>query len=134
MDDRRSAGDDFLWSGWVVGCAPLLALNIVNLVVGAVTFSLHGNNPFRSVLFGSVTATQLAAVLILGLYVYCLPYSLTVVLRNGLRGLGASMTIVFGILWRLPFAGGGKSTSPSQRFRLNASRRSSATSSGRSSR
>jgi hypothetical protein len=87
----------FLWSGWLVGCAQLLALTIVNLVVGAVTLSHYGNNPFHSVLFGSVTARQLVAVLILGLYVYCLTYSLTVVLRNGLRGLGASMAIVFGI-------------------------------------
>ncbi len=87
----------FVWTGWVVGCAQLLAIDIVNLVVGAATLSHYGKNPFHSVLLGSVTASQLTAVLILGLYVYCLAYSLTVVLRNGLRGLGASMAIVFGV-------------------------------------
>jgi hypothetical protein len=87
----------FVWTGWSVGCAQLLAVDIVNLAAGAATLSHHGKNPFHSVLFGSVTAPQLAGVLILGLYVYCLTYSLTIVLRNGLRGLGASMAIVFGV-------------------------------------
>lgn len=87
----------FVWTGWVVGCAQLLAVDFVNLAVGAATLSHYGKNPFHSVLFGSVTASQLTAVLVLGLYVYCLTYSLTIVLSSGLRGLGASMAIVFGV-------------------------------------
>jgi hypothetical protein len=87
----------FVWAGWVVGFVQLLAVDVVNLAVGAATLSRYGNNPFHSLLFGSVTGSQLTAVLVLGLYVYCLTYSLTVVLRNGLRGLGASMAIVFGV-------------------------------------
>jgi hypothetical protein len=31
------------------------------------------------------------------LWAYCLTYSLTVLLRNGLKGLGASMGILFGL-------------------------------------
>lgn len=87
----------FVWTGWVVGCAQLLAIDIVNLAAGALTLSHYSKNPFHSVMSGSVTASQLAGALIFGLYVYCLTYSLTVVLRHGLRGLGASMAIVFGV-------------------------------------
>lgn len=87
----------FVWAGWSVGCAQWLVIALVNLLAGWLTLSHYSNDPFHSTVFGSITPQQLGEPLILGLYVYCLTYSLTTVLRNGLRGLGASMAIVFGI-------------------------------------
>jgi predicted Co/Zn/Cd cation transporter (cation efflux family) len=73
----------------------------VNLSVGWVTLSRYTRNPFHSTLFGSMTARQIVdsmvGGLILSLFVYCLTYALTALLRNGLKGLGASMGIIFGL-------------------------------------
>jgi len=41
-------------------------------------------------------AQNILGPLIYCLWAYCLTYSLTVLLRNGLKGLGASMGVVFG--------------------------------------
>jgi hypothetical protein len=112
----------FVWTGWVVGCAQLLAIDIVNLAAGALTLSHYNKNPFHSVMSGSVTASQLAGALIFGLYVYC-------VTACGAWARAWPSYLACRFL-RLPFAGDGKSTSPSQLCRLNACRRSLATSSG----
>jgi hypothetical protein len=89
----------FVWTSWGVGCAELLAIALVNLLAGWATLSHYGVNPFhfRSVIGGSVTAQLVGGATVQSLYVYSLTYSLTAVLRNGLRGLGASMAVVFGL-------------------------------------
>jgi ABC-type transport system involved in multi-copper enzyme maturation permease subunit len=86
----------FVWAGWAVGFAELLAVATVNFLAGWVTLSRYSKNPFHSALFGSMTAHTLLDPLIFCLWAYCLTYSLTVLLRNGLKGLGASMGILFG--------------------------------------
>jgi hypothetical protein len=87
----------FVWASWAVGAIELLAVALVNLLAGWLTLSHYSRNPFHSAFLGSVTPDQLAGSVILSLYVYSLTYSLTAVLRNGLKGLGASMGIVFGM-------------------------------------
>lgn len=87
----------FLWTGWVVGCAQLLAIALINWAAGSLTLAHHSENPVHAATLGSAMTRQLAGAAIEGLYIYCLTYALTVVLRNGLRGLGASMAIVFGV-------------------------------------
>jgi ABC-type transport system involved in multi-copper enzyme maturation permease subunit len=87
----------FVWASWAVGAFELLAVALVNLLAGWLTLSRYSRNPFHSALVGSVTPGQFAGTVILSLYVYSLTYSLTAVLRNGLKGLGASMGIVFGL-------------------------------------
>jgi len=100
--------DDAICSGAIViaprpGPAPactdaeLLAVALVNLLAGWLALSRYSRNPFHSTLLGSVMPDQFAGTVILSLYVYSLTYSLTAVLRNGLKGLGASMGIVFGL-------------------------------------
>jgi hypothetical protein len=90
----------FVWTGWAVGGLELLLIAIVNLSAGWLTLS-HYTNPFHSTLFGSTTGheivTNIINSLILFLFVYCLTFALTALLRNGLKGLGASMAITFGL-------------------------------------
>jgi hypothetical protein len=86
----------FVWAGWAVGCVELFVIVLVNLLTGWVTLSHYSKNPFHSALFGSITAPQIVENLIFFFYTYSLTYSLTAVLRNGLKGLGASMAIVLG--------------------------------------
>src|SRR3984893_16094186 len=86
----------FVWVGWAVGFAELLAVAAVNFLAGWVTLSRYSKNPFHSALFGSMTAQTLLDPLIFCRWACCLTYSLTVLLRNGLKGLGVSMGILFG--------------------------------------
>jgi ABC-type transport system involved in multi-copper enzyme maturation permease subunit len=87
----------FVWAGWAVGFAELLAIATVNFLAGWATLSHYSKNPFHSTLNGSMEAQNFLDPLIFCVWVYCLTYSLTAVLRNGLKGLGASMAIVFGL-------------------------------------
>jgi ABC-type transport system involved in multi-copper enzyme maturation permease subunit len=87
----------FVWVGWAVGFAELLVVAAVNFLAGWATLSHYGKNPLHSIVFGSIKTEQMGSVLIYGLYIYCLTYSLTTVLRNGLRGVGASLAIVVGL-------------------------------------
>jgi ABC-type transport system involved in multi-copper enzyme maturation permease subunit len=104
----------FVWVGWAVGFAELLAIATVNFLAGWATLSRFTKNPSHSAVFGSMTVHTLLDPLLFCLWAYCLTYSLTVLLRNGLKGLGASMGILFGfplfavaVRWRwhihLPF-------------------------------
>ena len=86
----------FVWVGWFVGFAELLTIAAVNFLAGWVTLSRYTKNPSHSAIFGSMTPHTLLDPLIFCLWAYCLTYSLTVLLRNGLKGLGASMGILFG--------------------------------------
>ncbi len=86
----------FVWAGWAVGFAELLAVATVNFLAGWSTLSRYGKNPFHSTLYGSMKTQTLLEPLIFCLWAYCLTYSLTVLLRNSLKGLGASMGILFG--------------------------------------
>jgi hypothetical protein len=88
----------FVWVGWAVGCIEVLAIAIVNLLAGSVTLTLYGKDPFWSALFGALRGFNIAAIFIYGLFVYGQTYSLTAVLRNGLKGLGASLGLTTG-LW-----------------------------------
>jgi ABC-type transport system involved in multi-copper enzyme maturation permease subunit len=87
----------FVWVAWAVGFAELLAIATVNFLAGWVTLSHFTKNPSHSPIFGSMTAHTLLDPLFFCLWAYCLTYSLTVLLRNGLKGLGASMGILFGL-------------------------------------
>jgi ABC-type transport system involved in multi-copper enzyme maturation permease subunit len=87
----------FVWAGWVVGCAELLAIALMNLLTGWLTLAHYGKSPLWSVLFGLLKKQNIGGVLLYTLFVYCLTYAMTVVLRNGLKGLGASMGIIMGL-------------------------------------
>jgi hypothetical protein len=88
----------FVWVGWAVGCMEVLAIAVVNLSAGSLTLALYGKGPFWPALFGALNAFNLVNVFIYGVFVYGQTYSLTAVLRNGLKGLGASLGATTG-LW-----------------------------------
>jgi hypothetical protein len=87
----------FVWVGWLVGCIELVAIGLVNLLSSWLTLSHYTKHPFRSTVFGSVRIQDVVSVFIYCIFVYCLTYALTAVLRNGLKGLGASVGILTGI-------------------------------------
>jgi hypothetical protein len=86
----------FVWIGWAVGGVELLVVGLVNLSVGWLTLSHYSQHP-HSQLFGPLKAQRFVDVFVYCFLVYSLTYAFTAVLRNGLKGLGASMGIMFGI-------------------------------------
>jgi ABC-type transport system involved in multi-copper enzyme maturation permease subunit len=89
----------FVWAGWAVGCAEIMAIAIVNLAAGAATLALLRGDRSWSALAGSLRGFDADNIVIYGLFYYALTYSLTAVLRNGLKGLGASMATMTGYLY-----------------------------------
>jgi hypothetical protein len=85
----------FVWAGWAVGFAELAAVAAVNFLAGWATLSHYSKNPFHSTLNGSMTAENFLVELIFCIWAYCLTYSLTVLLRNGLKGLSIGVGAAF---------------------------------------
>lgn len=88
----------FVWVGWAVGCIEVLAIAVVNLLAGGVTLAFYSSGPFWSALLGALKGFDVIGIFIYGAFVYGQTYSLTAVLRNGLKGLGASLGATTG-LW-----------------------------------
>jgi len=86
----------FVWVSWSVGLGELLAIAAVNFLAGWLTLLRFSKNPLHSPVIGPITP-QLIEDLIMAIYTYSLAYSLTAVLRSGLKGLGAALGIVFGL-------------------------------------
>ena len=87
----------FVWVSWAIGCAELTAIAAMNFLSGWLTLARYGSNSFPSHLFGSIRGEQIAQAVIQGFFVYALTYALTAILRNGLKGLGASFLIMTGL-------------------------------------
>jgi hypothetical protein len=83
---RRRAS--FLWMGWAVGCAELLAVGLVNLFSGWLTLSRYTSQLSISEIVGS---NDYATFCVMSVFTYSLTYAFTAVLRNGVNGLGASL-------------------------------------------
>jgi ABC-type transport system involved in multi-copper enzyme maturation permease subunit len=81
----------FVWAGWAVGCAEYSAIVLANIFAGWLTLYHYGKGPFKLALIGEVKIQNIAAVFISGLVIFSLTYAFTAALRNGLKGLGASM-------------------------------------------
>ena len=88
----------FVWSGWTVGCVEVMAIAIVNVLAGGITLALYSKGQFGSALFRALSGFNIVDILIYGLVSYGLTYSLTAVLRNGLKGLAASMAVMIGFV------------------------------------
>ncbi len=82
----------FVWVNWAVGCAELLMVALVNLLVGWFVLARYVKIPVR-VGLPELTARSIDIV-IYCLLLYCFTYSLTAMLRNGMHGLGASIISV----------------------------------------
>jgi ABC-type transport system involved in multi-copper enzyme maturation permease subunit len=86
----------FVWGGWAVGCAEVLAISLVNVAAGGVTLAVCGGGRLWPAFVHAVGKFYAVDVLLYGLVYYGLTYSLTAVLRSGLKGLAASMAVMTG--------------------------------------
>jgi hypothetical protein len=68
---------------------------VVNLLASWATMACY-SKPFKA-LFGPAETQAVVELFLLGLFVYALTYSLTAILRNGLKGLGGSLGILTGV-------------------------------------
>jgi ABC-type transport system involved in multi-copper enzyme maturation permease subunit len=80
----------FVWVGWAVGCVEFLAIILVNLLSGLLTFVHYNKVPLKTALIGLLKVHDIGLI-ISTLILFSLTYSMTAALRNGLKGLGASM-------------------------------------------
>jgi len=86
----------FVWAGWAVGCVEVFAIAVVNLIAGSITLAFYSVGPFWSEISNASRRLNTVDVLLYGLVYYGLTYSLTAMLRSGLKGLGASMAVMTG--------------------------------------
>jgi hypothetical protein len=86
----------FVWMGWGIGCLEIVAIALVNVASGATTLALYSKGPFWFSFFHALRGLDTIEILIYGLLYYGMTYSLTAVLRSGLKGLGASMAVMTG--------------------------------------
>ena len=87
----------FVWVGWSVGCMEVLGIAAVNLLAGSATLAFYHPVHFLSALFGALKGFDIVGIFIYGAFVYGQTYALTVVLRSGLKGLGASLGVWMGL-------------------------------------
>ena len=81
----------FVWAGWAIGSAELITIALVNLLAGMLTLAHYNKGTLKAVVLGSLRWQDALSIIVYGLFIYSLTYALTAVLRNGLKGLGASM-------------------------------------------
>jgi len=87
----------FVWVGWLVGFMEMLTIAAASVLTSWATLAFYRIRPFSAPLLGSIDERNMVGMLLLGLFAYALTYSLTAILRNGLKGLGGSMGILTGI-------------------------------------
>ena len=86
----------FVWGGWVLGCAEVVAISLVNLTAGGLTLAAYSSDRFWPAFFHALGKLPVMDILLYGLVHYGMTYSLTAVLRSGLKGLAASMAVMTG--------------------------------------
>jgi hypothetical protein len=84
----------FVWVNWAVGCAELLAVALVNVFIGWIVLVRFTKNSATLGLSELIHRHAIIDILLYCLLLYCLTYSLTAILRNGMHGLGASIITV----------------------------------------
>lgn len=93
----------FVWVGWSLGCLEVLGIAVVNLLAGSATLAFYHPGHFWSAFFGALKGLDFVEIFVYGVFVYGQTYSLTAILRNGLKGLGASLGLNTG-LWAVAAA------------------------------
>jgi hypothetical protein len=83
-----------VWVNWAVGCAELLLVALINLLIGWLVLARYGKSLVSIGLRDLFHGHDILGELIYCLLLYCLTYGLTAVLRNGLHGLGASLITI----------------------------------------
>ena len=84
----------FVWVAWSVGFIELMTITGVSLLAGWLALAHYGIDPFTSLRADAVKRQDIVGLFVYATFIYSLTYSLTAILRNGLKGLGAAMGIL----------------------------------------
>jgi hypothetical protein len=87
----------FVWMGWAVGCIEVVIIGLVNLCAGWATLLRYNSGAPAWKVFSAIPAEKIVGAFLLLIYVYCLTYALTVLLRSDVKGLGASLAVAVGV-------------------------------------
>ena len=88
----------FVWTSWAIGLAELLLVAGVNFLAGWVVLAHYGVSPFKTALTADVTPQHYEEAVVYACFAYALTFTLAVVFRNGLKGLGASLGLMAGMV------------------------------------
>lgn len=89
----------FVWASWMVGFAELLIVAAVNLLVGWRVLAYYGVSAFTDTQVRAlVSPQQFVEAAVYACFAYALTFTLAAILRNGLKGLGASLGLLAGMV------------------------------------
>lgn len=88
----------FVWASWIVGFTELLIVAAVNLLVGWRVLAHYGVRAFTEAAAQDVSPRNFVEAVVYACFAYALTFSLTAILRNGLKGLGASLGMMAGMI------------------------------------
>jgi len=88
----------FVWASWIVGFGELMIIASVNLLSGWCVLAHYGGSPLEDFPLHPINAQSYVGPLIYAIFAYALTYSFTILFRNGLKGLGASLGVMAGFV------------------------------------
>ncbi len=91
----------FVWASWMVGLAEMLTVAAVNLLVGWRVLAHYGVSVFSDAYhhtWAAVSPRDFVGAIVYACFAYALTFALAAILRNGLKGLGASLGLLAGIV------------------------------------
>jgi ABC-type transport system involved in multi-copper enzyme maturation permease subunit len=89
----------FVWVSWMVGFAELLGIVGVSLLVGWRVLAHYGVSAFTDAPSHDVAPLMFVDAVVNASLAYALTFTLTAILRSGLKGLGASLGLLAGMVW-----------------------------------
>lgn len=90
----------FVWASWIVGFTELLLVAAVNLFVGWRVLAHYGVSAFSDAgpqRWNLVSPQNFIKTGVYACFAYALTFALAAILRNGLKGLGASLGLLAGM-------------------------------------
>jgi len=91
----------FVWVSWMVGFTELLIVGAVNLLAGWRVLAHYGVRAFSNAYpekWAEVSPQHFAVTAVYACFAYALTFALVAILRNGLKGLGASLGLLAGMV------------------------------------
>lgn len=89
----------FVWASWMVGFAELLGVASVSLLVGWRVLAHYGVSAFTDAPSHDVAPLNFVEAVVCASLAYALTFTLAAILRSGLKGLGASLGLLAGVVW-----------------------------------
>jgi len=103
----------FVWTSWIVGFTELVMVAAVNLLVGWGVLAHYGAKAFSDgpQKWNLVSPQKFIEAAAYACFAYALTFALAAILRSGLKGLGASLGLLAGVV--------GVSAALQMRWRIN---------------